>query len=502
MLLVEYLRKQGVLAAIEERVRFARGRFGHYEVIDFLAVLFGYAISGERTLEAFYERLAPFAEPFMALFNREQLPSRSALSRFLASFTPAAVEALRVLFLEDLLTHLLTKEGQRGELRDRAGGQWEVFDIDGTREAARQRALPKMEDLPPAQRRLEEVCAAGYTGRKRGEVVRTRTVVSQAHTSQWLGSFGNRGNGEYRKELARALLVIRRYLAANGQPQTRVLLRLDGHDAHWGHHCRSGWPLLRDARQRLRGVGSPDRAGAAPLAPRCLLQSPGKPPGAHALRLPRCPCGEDGRLLPRRGGDPPGDREKVPHRSHPQGRGKRHSFSPISRKMASPPPMSWHSTCIVARVPRCLPMKITNRTRIAGAAMHPLDKKPGKSSVNGSGTYAWSWAISLSRLRCAPPPLLLPSPQSDRLRLCPRALLPLRGACPGKRTASLVKTFLASPMGPCGVPLVSHWLPMNNAEKPMGACASSMRPVSGVAVPVPCASSVNGMAKKLPNLAR
>ena len=133
VLVVEHLRKQGVLAAIDERVRFARRRFGHYEVIDFLAVLFGYAISGEPTLEAFYEQLAPFAEPFMALFNREQLPSRSALSRFLASFTPAAVEALRVLFLEDLLTRPLTKERQRGELLDRAGGQWEVFDIDGTK---------------------------------------------------------------------------------------------------------------------------------------------------------------------------------------------------------------------------------------------------------------------------------------------------------------------------------------------------------------------------------
>ena len=36
---------------IAEQVRFARRRFGRYEVIDFLAVLFGYAISGERTLE-------------------------------------------------------------------------------------------------------------------------------------------------------------------------------------------------------------------------------------------------------------------------------------------------------------------------------------------------------------------------------------------------------------------------------------------------------------------
>jgi hypothetical protein len=227
-LIVEHLRTQGVLSAICERVRFARRRFGHYEVIDFLAVLFGYAISGERTLEAFYDRLMPWAETFMALFNREQLPSRSALSRYLSSFTPVAVEALRALFVEDLLARPLTKERQRGELLDRTGGQWEVFDIDGTREAARQRSLPKMEDLPPAQRRLDEICAPGYTGRKRGEVVRTRTVVSQAHSYQWLGSFGNRGNGEYRKELAHALEAIRRYLAAHGLPQASALLRLDG----------------------------------------------------------------------------------------------------------------------------------------------------------------------------------------------------------------------------------------------------------------------------------
>src|SRR5437588_4051457 len=85
VLIVQHLRKLGVLAAISSQVRFARRRFGHYEVIDFLAVLFGYAISGERTIEEFYERLLPFSQPFMALFERERLPSRSALSRFLAS---------------------------------------------------------------------------------------------------------------------------------------------------------------------------------------------------------------------------------------------------------------------------------------------------------------------------------------------------------------------------------------------------------------------------------
>ena len=128
MLIVQHLRKQGVLSKISERVRFARRRFGHYEVIDFLAVLFGYALSGERTLEAFYERLQPFAAPFMALFDRDQLPARSTLSRFLAALPMESVEALRSLFLDDLLARPLTGEQQRGEQLDRAGEQWEVFD--------------------------------------------------------------------------------------------------------------------------------------------------------------------------------------------------------------------------------------------------------------------------------------------------------------------------------------------------------------------------------------
>src|ERR1700731_928229 len=79
-LLAHHLKRQGVFAAIEEQVRFARRRFGYYEVIDFVAVLFGYAISGERTLEAFYERIAPWASPFMALFGRDHLPSRSTVN--------------------------------------------------------------------------------------------------------------------------------------------------------------------------------------------------------------------------------------------------------------------------------------------------------------------------------------------------------------------------------------------------------------------------------------
>src|SRR6266699_1757627 len=227
-LIIPYLRKQGVLSALSSQVRLARRRFGHYEVIDFLAVLFGYAISGERTLETFYEVLGPLAQPFMALFDRERLPSRSALSRFLASLTWGATEALRTLFLADLLARPLDKERHTGQLVDRVGNTRVVFDIDGTREAARQRALPKTEELPSPQRRLNKVCAPGYTGRKRGEVMRTRTVVSQAHSYHWLGSFSNSGNGLYREELRRALPAIGGYLQAHQLSPSCALVRLDG----------------------------------------------------------------------------------------------------------------------------------------------------------------------------------------------------------------------------------------------------------------------------------
>ncbi len=154
-LLIEHLRKQGALSALSERVRFTRRRFGRYEVIDFLAILFGYAISGERTLEAFYEGIEPFAVPFMALFNRDRLPARSTLSRFLAALTQEPVEALRTLFLDDLESRPLSKERATGDLVDREGGARVVFDSDGTREAAHQRALPQSEEVPAASRRLD-----------------------------------------------------------------------------------------------------------------------------------------------------------------------------------------------------------------------------------------------------------------------------------------------------------------------------------------------------------
>ncbi len=263
VLMAAHLGKHGVLTKISEQVRFTRRRFGRYEVIDFLAILFGYAISGERTLEAFYERLQPFAGPFMALFERDRLPARSTLSRFLAALTSEPVDALRSLFLDDLLSRLPSNdsnEKQTGGLADRAGNVWVVFDVDGTREAARQRALPQTEDLPPSFRRLDEVCAPGYRGRKRGQVVRTRTVTCQAHNFQWLLISGIRTIPTYHLICgfdARSFAVFK---DSEGQFHISRLIWQPRQRALPGGIA----PGSRGHRSLSRGVPAPERARPAP----------------------------------------------------------------------------------------------------------------------------------------------------------------------------------------------------------------------------------------------
>src|SRR5260370_39031414 len=98
VIIARHLATKGLLDAFAHQVRLVRGRFGNYEPIDFLAVLIGYAISGERTLADFFECLVPFETAFMALFGRSNLADRSSLSRFLADVDRPCLEAFRTLF--------------------------------------------------------------------------------------------------------------------------------------------------------------------------------------------------------------------------------------------------------------------------------------------------------------------------------------------------------------------------------------------------------------------
>jgi hypothetical protein len=98
VIMARHLMTTGLLVVFADQIRLIRGRFGSYEPIDFLARLLGYAISGERTLADFFERVEPFEAAFMALFGRKCLPHRSSLSRFLADVDRPCLEAFRTLF--------------------------------------------------------------------------------------------------------------------------------------------------------------------------------------------------------------------------------------------------------------------------------------------------------------------------------------------------------------------------------------------------------------------
>jgi len=227
VILAQHLAMHEHLEAFAHQIRLVRGRFGSYEPIDFLALLLGYAISGERTLSDFFERLQPFGTAFVALFGRKDLPHRSSLSRFLADVDRPCLQSFRTIFEQYAFADGWTSE-TIGGIWDRQGCRHIVFDVDATRQAARQRALPCNSELPPAQRRLDAVCAPGYKGRKRGEVVRTRTTALQIHTRQWIGTYAGRGNGDYRGELASALQSITTYLAHFALTAEVALVRLDG----------------------------------------------------------------------------------------------------------------------------------------------------------------------------------------------------------------------------------------------------------------------------------
>ena len=118
----------------------------------------GYAISGERTLADFFERVEPFEAAFMALFGRRCLPHRSSLSRFLADVDRPCLEAFRTLFVQRFAEGWTAET--IGGIFDRQGRRYIVFDVDATRQAARQRALPCDSTLPAARRRQDgRLCA-------------------------------------------------------------------------------------------------------------------------------------------------------------------------------------------------------------------------------------------------------------------------------------------------------------------------------------------------------
>ncbi|MDZ4872122.1 MAG: hypothetical protein CLLPBCKN_006714 [Chroococcidiopsis cubana SAG 39.79] len=131
LLLGEYWRTTGLLERLQTQVRVNRGRMGQYEVCDFVLLLLAYAVSGVETLQNFFEQLTSVQSVVMSVWQRQQCPVASTLSRFLGDIEPTALEHLRTLFESDLLEHGFNRT-QNGGLVDRAGNHFWIFDVDGT----------------------------------------------------------------------------------------------------------------------------------------------------------------------------------------------------------------------------------------------------------------------------------------------------------------------------------------------------------------------------------
>lgn len=78
--------------------------------------------------------------------------------------------------------------------------------------------------------------------------MRTRPTVLQAQTHQWLATFGNPGNGEYRAELRRAVAAIQSDLQVHHHPEARAILPIRAQDG-----TRAVLPDLAGLASVMRG---------------------------------------------------------------------------------------------------------------------------------------------------------------------------------------------------------------------------------------------------------
>ncbi len=228
LLLGEYWRSTGLLERLQQQVKVSRGRMGQYEVCDFVLLLLAYAVSGVGTLKELLIQLKPVESIVLSAWQRQQCPVASTVSRFLSAVEVPAVEQLRTLFEADLLEHGFDCCDYKGGLQDRTGERYWVFDVDGTHQVARQRSVTQQANYPIVRRRSQAAVLPGYLGRKRGEGTRSRSAVDQAHTTEWLGTFGSAGNGTLGPDLDRACEVIQHYLQHYGLSGSQAIVRPDG----------------------------------------------------------------------------------------------------------------------------------------------------------------------------------------------------------------------------------------------------------------------------------
>ena len=375
-----------------------------------------------------------------------------------------------------------------------------MFDIDGTREAARQRALPQTDELPPPFRRLDDVCAPGYRGRKRGEVVRTRTTVAQAHSYQWLGSFGNPGNGRYREELRKVLSAIGQYLMAHQLSQPHTLLRLDG---QYGTGAVltdvAGFAFVTRGKE-YSVLDHPLVQARLHLPPDQFQQRPESQMVRSLYDCPQIPVGPDG------------VRCRVVVATHPATKKK----SPVGVTRGG---------VVYELFFTNLPQQACTAADVVELYLHRGAYAPalfdedqeiepdrwcshsawGQECWQVVAQWTWNLRLELGHL-LQPSPLRITefAPAMAKARsqaamhpALPAVSAPVSGYGPptaatrlGKPVASPEPTFLSSPTGRCAVQQGSRLCPRSIVERLIAACAWCMPPVFAIVVPAKLARAV------------
>lgn len=244
-LLLDLARRQK-LPALAERVRIRReGGFSGFDVLLFLLLYFA---SPKRTgLRRFWDVAGLHSRQLAALAGRTRLPSPASISRALDNVEFDLLRPVAPWLLAEMSGIDVVLRHPSVQAYDARGEGWHLFHYDPTVHALRHRALPEGDDMPAARLRSERIAAAGYPGRKRGDVQVRRGTLQHAGSGAWLGCWLAPGNTARADGLEAAVDVTVATCARIEHPKERAMLLLDGEYGWIPHYtaCRErGMPFL------------------------------------------------------------------------------------------------------------------------------------------------------------------------------------------------------------------------------------------------------------------
>ena len=231
---VESLRVSGVLSELEHHV--LQRRAGAYELLDLVLFLAAFFAAGPSagSLADFAASSAEYGHELAAIGGRARWMKQASVSRALAAVGEDTARDITQLLLRMTSGTVLDAElCDAVGYRDGLGVPWRVLHWDTTVDPVRHRALPEGEGLPPGLRVSTELCAPGYPGRKRGDVMFARSVVSDATTSLWVHMDLNSGSGSTTEQSRRAVADVTHYLGHRPAEIERTVLVCDGVSGGW-----------------------------------------------------------------------------------------------------------------------------------------------------------------------------------------------------------------------------------------------------------------------------